>query len=67
MDNYINDYLEKHPEEFQTVMAGVYAFGSIEMEIIIKEALLLNKRFHLKHDKEILDLCTYKFIAVKEK
>lgn len=67
MDNYINDYIEKHPKEFQTVMAGVYAFGHTEMEEIIKEALLLNKRFYLKHDKEILDLCAYKLIDFKKK
>ena len=67
MDNYINEYLEKHPNEFKTVMAGVYVFGITEMEAIIKEALLLNKRFYLKHDKEILDLCTYKLIDFKKK
>lgn len=67
MDNYINEYLKKHPEEFQTVMAGTYAFGNTEMDAIIKEALLQNKRFYLKHDKEILDLCIYKLIDFKQK
>lgn len=38
MDNYINEYLEKYPKEFQTVMSGVYAFGTTEMQLIIKEA-----------------------------
>jgi hypothetical protein len=66
MDNYINKYLQKYPKEFQTVMAGTYAFGTTEMQVIIKEALLLNKRFYLKHDKEILDLCTYKLIDFKK-
>ena len=67
MDNYINEYLEKYPNEFKTVMAGVYAFGTTEMEAIIKEALTLNKKFYLKHDKEILDRCTYKLIDFKKK
>ena len=69
MDNYINDYLEKHPEEFQTVMSGVYAFGTTEMQVIIKEALLQNKRFYLKYsdDIEILDFCTYKLIPFRKK
>ncbi len=67
MDNYINEYLEKYPNEFKTVMAGVCAFRATEMEAIIKEALLLNKRFHLKHDKELLDRCTYKLIGFKKK
>ena len=63
MDIYVNEYLEKHPEEFQMVMSGEYSFGTDEMKVIIKEALLLNKRFYLKYsnDKEILDFCTYKF------
>lgn len=67
MDIYVNVYLEKHPEEFQMVMAGVYAFGGVEMEVIIKEALLQNKKFYLKHDKEKLDLCTYKLLIFKKK
>ena len=67
MDDYINEYLEKHPKEFQTVMAGVYAFGTSEMEAIIKEALLQNKRFYLKNDIEKLDFATYKLIAFKKK
>jgi hypothetical protein len=69
MDNYIKQYLEKHPNEFQTVMSGTYAFGHNEMEEIIKEALLLNKRFYLKYsnDKEILDFCTYKLIPFRKK
>jgi len=67
MDNYINEYLEKYPKEFQTVMSGVYAFGTTEMEAIIKEALLQNKRFYLKNDIEKLDFATYKLIAFKKK
>lgn len=69
MDNYINEYIEKHPKEFQTVMAGVYAFGNTEMDAIIKEALLQNKRFYLKYsdDIEILDFCTYKLIPFRKK
>ena len=69
MDNYINEYLEKYPKEFQTVMSGVYAFGTTEMEAIIKEALLQNKRFYLKYsdDIEILDFCTYKLIPFRKK
>ncbi len=67
MDIYVNEYLEKHPEEFQMVMSGEYSFGTDEMEVIIKEALLLNKRFYLKHDKEKLDLCTYKLLDFKKK
>lgn len=66
MDDYINEYLEKHPKEFKTVMAGVYAFGTTEMETIIKEALLHNKRFYLKHVSEKLDLATYKLIDFKK-
>ena len=62
MDNYINEYLEKYPKEFQTVKSGVYAFGTTEMEAIIKEALLQNKRFYLKNDIEKLDFATYKLI-----
>ena len=67
MDNYINQYLEKHPEEFQTVMSGVYAFGTTEMQVIIKEALLQNKRFYLKSDSEKLDFATYKLFNFKKK
>ena len=69
MDIYVNEYLEKHPEEFQMVMSGEYSFGTDEMEVIIKEALLQNKRFYLKHsnDKEILDFCTYKLICFRKK
>lgn len=67
MDNYIKEYLEKYPKEFQTVMSGVYAFGTTEMEAIIKEALLQNKRFYLKNDIEKLDFATYKLIAFKKK
>ena len=69
MDNYINEYLEKYPKEFQTVMSGVYAFGTTEMQLIIKEALLQNKRFYLKYsdDIEILDFCTYKLIPFRKK
>jgi hypothetical protein len=67
MDNYINEYLEKYPKEFQTVMSGVYAFGTTEMAAIIKEALLQNKRFYLKNDIEKLDFATYKLIAFKKK
>ena len=67
MDNYINEYLEKYPNEFKTVMAGVYSFGTTEMEAIIKEALMLSKRFYLKHDNELLDRCTYKLIDFKKK
>ena len=67
MDNYINEYLEKYPKEFQTVMSGVYAFGATEMEAIIKEALLQNKRFYLKNDIEKIDFATYKLIAFKKK
>ena len=67
MDNYINEYLEKYPKEFQTVMSGVYAFGTTEMEAIIKEALLQNKRFYLKNDIEKIDFATYKLIAFKKK
>ena len=69
MDIYVNEYLEKHPEEFQMVMSGEYSFGTDEMEVIIKEALLLNKRFYLKYsnDKEILDFCTYKLIPFRKK
>ena len=69
MDIYVNEYLEKHPEEFQMVMSGEYSFGTDEMEVIIKEALLQNKRFYLKHsnDKEILDFCTYKLIPFRKK
>ncbi len=69
MGIYIKEYLEKHPGEFKMVMAGVYAFGVFEMEEIIKQALLLNKRFYLQYssDKEIIDLCTYKLIPFREK
>ena len=69
MYNYINEYLEKYPSEFTTVMSGTYAFGSTEMQAIIKEALLQNKRFYLKYsdDIEILDLCTYKLIPFRKK
>ena len=56
---YINKYLEKNPKEFKTIMAGVYAFGITEMETIIKEALLHNKRFYIKYDSEKLDLASY--------
>lgn len=66
MDNYINEYLEKHPKEFQTVMAGVFAFGTTEMETIIKGALLHNKRFYIKHDSEKFDLAAYKLIDFKK-
>ena len=66
MEVYINEYLEKHPKELQTVMAGVYAFGNIEMDTIIKEALLQNKKFYIKHDSEKLDLATYKLIDFKK-
>jgi len=62
MANYISEYLEKYPKEFQTVMSGVYAFGDTEMQQIIKEALLQQKRFYLKNDLEKLDLATYKLI-----
>ena len=48
-------------------MSGVYAFGTTEMEAIIKEALLQNKRFYLKNDIEKLDFATYKLIAFKKK
>lgn len=69
MGIYCKEYLEKHPGEFIMVMAGVYAFGGFEMEEIIKQALLLNKRFYLKYsnDKEMLDLCTYKLIPFRKK
>ena len=69
MGIYVNEYLEKHPEEFQMVISGEYSFGTDEMEVIIKEALLQNKRFYLKHsnDKEILDFCTYKLISFRKK
>lgn len=45
MGNYKSEYLEKYPKEFQTVMFGVYAFGYTEMQQIMKEALLRQKRF----------------------
>lgn len=63
MGYYISEYLEKFPKEFQTVMSGVYAFGDKEMQQIIKEALLQQKRFYLKNDLEKLDLATYKLIS----
>jgi hypothetical protein len=34
MSNYINEYLEKHPKEYQTVMSGIYSFGDAEMNEI---------------------------------
>ena len=69
MGIYSKEYLEKHPVEFHMVMAGVYAFGGFEMEEIIKQALLLKKRFYLQYsnDKEILDFCTYKLIPFRKK
>ncbi len=69
MGIYCKEYLEKHPGEFKMVMAGVYSFGGFVMEEIIKQALLLNKRFYLKYskNKEILDLCTYKLIPFRKK
>ena len=69
MGIYCKEYLEKHPGEFKMVMAGVYSFGGFEMEEIIKQALLLNKRFYLQYsnDNEILDFCTYKLIPFRKK
>jgi hypothetical protein len=66
MSNYIHEYLEKHPREYQTVMSGVYSFGDAEMEEILKEALSQNKRFYLKNDFEKLDLATYKLIKFRK-
>lgn len=68
-DNYLNIYIEKYPEEFQTVMSGTYAFGDTEMQQILKVALLENKKFNLRYDKDKLKLdgAFYKLTNIKKK
>lgn len=69
MDDYLKLYLEKYPKEFQTVMSGTYAFGDAEMQQILKVALLENKKFNLRYDKDKLKLdgAFYKLTNIKKK
>ncbi len=63
--SYSDQYLSKYPQEFHTIMALGYAFGSKEVDEIAKKAIEENKKIITKIDSERLDYIEYKLIDAK--
>lgn len=61
---YLQKYLEKYPNEFQTAMSGGTIFGVAEINEILKTALEQNKKFVIidPEDPEVCDGETYKLV-----